>query len=34
MPNKLEGTIDGALELLDRQLLDVEGRMLGKVDDV
>jgi sporulation protein YlmC with PRC-barrel domain len=34
MPNKLEGTIDGALELLDRQLLDGEGRMLGKVDDV
>jgi sporulation protein YlmC with PRC-barrel domain len=34
MPNKLEGTIDGALDLLDRQLLDVEGRMLGKVDDV
>jgi sporulation protein YlmC with PRC-barrel domain len=34
MPNKLETRIDGALELLDRQLLDVEGRMLGKVDDV
>jgi sporulation protein YlmC with PRC-barrel domain len=34
MPNKLEGEIDGALELLDRQLLDTEGRMLGKVDDV
>jgi sporulation protein YlmC with PRC-barrel domain len=34
MPNKLEGRIDGALELLDRQLLDVDGRMLGKVDDV
>ena len=28
------GTIDGYLELLDRQLLDHEGRMLGKVDDV
>jgi sporulation protein YlmC with PRC-barrel domain len=34
MPNKLDGEIDGALELLDRQLLDVEGKMLGKVDDV
>jgi sporulation protein YlmC with PRC-barrel domain len=34
MPNKLAGMIDGALELLDRQLLDVDGRMLGKVDDV
>lgn len=28
------GTIDGYLELLDRQILDNEGRMLGKVDDV
>jgi sporulation protein YlmC with PRC-barrel domain len=34
MPNKLGTSIDGALELLDRQLLDVDGRMLGKVDDV
>jgi sporulation protein YlmC with PRC-barrel domain len=34
MPNKLDTRIDGALELLDRQLLDVDGRMLGKVDDV
>jgi len=34
MPNKLGSRIDGALELLDRQLLDVDGRMLGKVDDV
>ena len=34
LPNKLGDVIDGALELLDRQLLDVEGRMLGKVDDV
>jgi sporulation protein YlmC with PRC-barrel domain len=33
-PNKLGGMVDGALELLDRQLLDAEGRMLGKVDDV
>lgn len=28
------GTMDGHLELLDRQLLDNEGRMLGKVEDV
>jgi sporulation protein YlmC with PRC-barrel domain len=34
MPNKLQSRIDGALELLDRQLLDVDGLMLGKVDDV
>jgi sporulation protein YlmC with PRC-barrel domain len=34
LPNKLGGVIDGALELLDRQLLDVDGRLLGKVDDV
>jgi hypothetical protein len=34
MPNKLDDRIDGALELLDRQVLDVEERMLGKVDDV
>jgi sporulation protein YlmC with PRC-barrel domain len=33
-PDKLAGVIDGALELLDRQLLDVDGLMLGKVDDV
>ena len=26
--------IDGYLELLDRQVLDNEGRMVGKVDDV
>jgi hypothetical protein len=32
--NRLEGVIDGALQLLDHQLLDSEGRMLGKVDDV
>ncbi|HEY0952635.1 hypothetical protein [Nocardioides sp.] len=32
--NRLTGRIDGALHLLDRQLLDCEGRMLGKVDDV
>jgi sporulation protein YlmC with PRC-barrel domain len=34
LENRLEGPIDGALHLLDRQLLDSEGRMLGKVDDV
>jgi sporulation protein YlmC with PRC-barrel domain len=34
LPNKLTGQLDGAFELLDRQLLDDEGRMLGKVDDV
>jgi sporulation protein YlmC with PRC-barrel domain len=34
LPNKLEDVVDGALQLLDRQLLDVDGRMLGKVDDV
>lgn len=27
-------TIDGYLELLDRQILDSDGRMVGKVDDV
>lgn len=32
--NRLAGTIDGALHLLDRQLLDCNGEMLGKVDDV
>jgi sporulation protein YlmC with PRC-barrel domain len=32
--NRLTGTLDGALHLLDRQILDSEGRMLGKVDDV
>jgi len=34
MPNKLSHELDGALDLLDRQILDVEGLMLGKVDDV
>jgi sporulation protein YlmC with PRC-barrel domain len=28
------GAIDGFLELLDRQILDSDGRMVGKVDDV
>lgn len=27
-------TIDGYLELLDRQIIDNDGRMIGKVDDV
>lgn len=34
LDNRLSGPIDGALHLLDRQLLDSEGRMMGKVDDV
>lgn len=32
--NRLHGPIDGVLHLLDRQLLDSDGRFLGKVDDV
>lgn len=32
--NRLERTLDGALHLLDRQLVDCEGMLLGKVDDV
>lgn len=32
--NRLAGAIDGALHLLDRQLIDSEGAFLGKVDDV
>lgn len=34
LENRLDGPIDGVLHLLDRQLLDSEGKMLGKVDDV
>ena len=35
MTNKIgRGQIDGAFELLDRQILDPDGLMLGKVDDV
>jgi sporulation protein YlmC with PRC-barrel domain len=34
LENRLRGPIDGALHLLDRQILDSEGRLLGKVDDV
>jgi sporulation protein YlmC with PRC-barrel domain len=32
--NRLEGPIDGALHLLDRQVIDVDGRLVCKVDDV
>lgn len=32
--NRLQGPIDGALHLLDRQLVDCDGTLLGKVDDV
>jgi sporulation protein YlmC with PRC-barrel domain len=32
--NRLTGPIDGALHLLDRQLIDRDGALLGKVDDV
>jgi sporulation protein YlmC with PRC-barrel domain len=32
--NRLTGPIDGAFNLLDRQLLDSDGKMLGKVDDI
>jgi sporulation protein YlmC with PRC-barrel domain len=28
------GTLDAHLQLMDRQILDSHGRMLGKVDDV
>lgn len=34
LQNRLTGPIDGVLHLLDRQLIDVDGRLLGKVDDV
>jgi sporulation protein YlmC with PRC-barrel domain len=30
----MSGAIDAYLELLDRQILDSEGRMVGKVDDL
>lgn len=32
--DRLSGELDAALLLLDRQVLDSEGRMVGKVDDV
>jgi sporulation protein YlmC with PRC-barrel domain len=34
LENRLTGPIDGVLHLLDRQLIDREGELLGKVDDV
>jgi sporulation protein YlmC with PRC-barrel domain len=34
LENRLHGPIDGVLHLLDRQLIDSEGKFLGKVDDV
>jgi sporulation protein YlmC with PRC-barrel domain len=32
--NRLTGSLDAVLHLLDRQVLDVEGRLVCKVDDV
>jgi sporulation protein YlmC with PRC-barrel domain len=32
--DRLIGPIDGALNLLDRQILDCDGKMVGKVDDI
>jgi hypothetical protein len=32
--DRLGGAIDGALHLLDRQVIDADGRLCGKVDDV
>jgi hypothetical protein len=34
LPNRLSGKLDGALHLLDRQLLDCNGEMFGKADDL
>jgi hypothetical protein len=34
LPNRLARKLDGGLHLLDRQLLDCNGEMLGKADDV
>ncbi|MGY2702322.1 hypothetical protein [Nocardioides sp. HB32] len=34
LENRLTGPIDGVLHLLDRQLIDSQGRLFGKVDDV
>jgi hypothetical protein len=34
LPNRLARTLDGGLHLLDRQLLDCNGEMLGKADDI
>jgi sporulation protein YlmC with PRC-barrel domain len=32
--NRLTGELDGVLHLMDRQVIDVDGRMVCKVDDV
>lgn len=32
--SRMEGPVDGALHLLDRQIVDSEGRLLGKADDI
>jgi hypothetical protein len=32
--DRLSGAVDGALHLLDRQVIDADGRLCGKVDDV
>jgi hypothetical protein len=34
LPNRLTRKLDGALHLLDRQLLDCNGEMFGKADDL
>ncbi|HWU22426.1 MAG TPA: hypothetical protein VN088_12920 [Nocardioides sp.] len=34
VPNRLEDTFDAVLHLLDRQILDADGKMAGNVDDV
>ena len=34
LPNRLAQKLDGALHLLDRQLLDCNGEMFGKADDL
>jgi hypothetical protein len=34
LENRLTEKLDGALHLLDRQLLDCNGEMLGKADDI
>jgi sporulation protein YlmC with PRC-barrel domain len=32
--DRLQGRLDGLLHLMDRQLIDVDGLFLGKVDDI
>lgn len=34
VPNRLEDSFDAVLHLLDRQLIDAEGRFCGNVDDL